>query len=185
MFPQAGSTHDHALLSAGIPSLQLALLKPILEKAGIPAQTFSLFMHLADRIWTGPDGNVTVFFIARILDRLPFEYHQKSDKRPGTQGCREKSMKAAIFISAGWLLILAGLAGLVLPIIPGTILLVAGVMFLSRHHSWAHRLLAATRKKYPHAWRSLRDYRARLRRWWIHVRERFHPKKAGAGHTIR
>jgi ribosomal peptide maturation radical SAM protein 1 len=37
-------------LSAGIPSIQLALLKPTLERAGIPAQTFSLFMYLGDRI---------------------------------------------------------------------------------------------------------------------------------------
>ena len=37
-------------LSAGIPSIQLALLKPVLEKAGIPAQTFSLFMYLGDQI---------------------------------------------------------------------------------------------------------------------------------------
>lgn len=37
-------------LSAGIPSIQLALLKPELEKAGIPAQTFSLFMYLGDQI---------------------------------------------------------------------------------------------------------------------------------------
>lgn len=37
-------------LSAGIPSIQLALLKPILERAGIPCQTFSLFMYLGDQI---------------------------------------------------------------------------------------------------------------------------------------
>lgn len=36
--------------SAGIPSIQLALLKPTLEKAGIPAQTFSLFMYLGTHI---------------------------------------------------------------------------------------------------------------------------------------
>jgi ribosomal peptide maturation radical SAM protein 1 len=37
-------------LSASIPSIQLALLKPVLEKAGIPAQTFALFMYLGDQI---------------------------------------------------------------------------------------------------------------------------------------
>ncbi|HET9181767.1 MAG TPA: RiPP maturation radical SAM C-methyltransferase [Candidatus Angelobacter sp.] len=37
-------------LSAGIPSIQLALLKPVLEQAGIPAQTFSMFMYLGDQI---------------------------------------------------------------------------------------------------------------------------------------
>jgi ribosomal peptide maturation radical SAM protein 1 len=37
-------------LSARFPSFQLALLKPTLERAGIPAQTFSLFMYFGGRI---------------------------------------------------------------------------------------------------------------------------------------
>lgn len=40
-------------LSARFPSFQLALLKPTLERAGIPVQTFSLFMYFGERIgWT-------------------------------------------------------------------------------------------------------------------------------------
>ncbi len=37
-------------LSARHPSFQLALLKPLLEQAGIPAQQFSLFMYLGNQI---------------------------------------------------------------------------------------------------------------------------------------
>src|SRR5260370_25526174 len=37
-------------LSARFPSFQLALLKPTLERAGIPSQTFSLFMYFGTRI---------------------------------------------------------------------------------------------------------------------------------------
>src|ERR1051325_460876 len=37
-------------LSARFPSFQLALLKPMLEREGIPAQTFSLFMYFGSRI---------------------------------------------------------------------------------------------------------------------------------------
>src|SRR5277367_4241791 len=37
-------------LSARFPSFQLALLKPTLERAGIPAQTFSLFMYLGNQV---------------------------------------------------------------------------------------------------------------------------------------
>jgi len=37
-------------LSARFPSFQLALLKPTLERAGIPVQTFSLFMYFGARI---------------------------------------------------------------------------------------------------------------------------------------
>src|SRR5438552_2536189 len=37
-------------LSARFPSFQLALLKPTLERAGIPVQNFSLFMYFGERI---------------------------------------------------------------------------------------------------------------------------------------
>ena len=37
-------------LSARFPSFQLALLKPTLEKAGIAAQPFSLFMYLGSQV---------------------------------------------------------------------------------------------------------------------------------------
>jgi ribosomal peptide maturation radical SAM protein 1 len=37
-------------LSARHPSFQLALLKPLMERAGIPAQQFSLFMYLGSRV---------------------------------------------------------------------------------------------------------------------------------------
>src|SRR5215467_12574544 len=37
-------------LSARHPSFQLALLKPILERAGIPAQQFSLFMYMGHQV---------------------------------------------------------------------------------------------------------------------------------------
>src|SRR5215204_2318406 len=37
-------------LSGRFPSFQLALLKPTLERAGIPVQSFSLFMYLGDHI---------------------------------------------------------------------------------------------------------------------------------------
>jgi ribosomal peptide maturation radical SAM protein 1 len=37
-------------LSARFPSFQLALLKPTLERAGIPVQNFSLFMYFGERV---------------------------------------------------------------------------------------------------------------------------------------
>src|SRR5690349_14969626 len=37
-------------LSARFPSFQLALLKPTLEKHGIPTQTFSLFMYFGSQV---------------------------------------------------------------------------------------------------------------------------------------
>lgn len=43
---------------------------------------------------------------------------------------------------AGWALIGVGVAGLVLPIIPGIPLLVAGLIALSAQYKWASRCLA-------------------------------------------
>ena len=59
-------------------------------------------------------------------------------------------MKTAILLVAGWLCILAGAAGLVLPLVPGIPLLITGIVLLSRHHHWARRLLARVRKRFPH-----------------------------------
>ena len=48
--PEASRADQHAGVVGEIPSFQLALLKPTLERAGIPAQTFSLFMYFGTRI---------------------------------------------------------------------------------------------------------------------------------------
>ncbi|HKD15320.1 MAG TPA: PGPGW domain-containing protein [Candidatus Angelobacter sp.] len=61
-------------------------------------------------------------------------------------------MKTAILLIAGWLCILAGAAGLVLPLVPGIPLLITGAVLLSRHHHWARRLLARVRKTFPDFW---------------------------------
>jgi len=90
---------------------------------------------------------------------------------------RNQPIKAVILIVTGWLFILAGVAGLVLPVVPGTILLVGGVMLLSRHYAWARRLLAAGRRRYPQIWRAIHNHRATLKRFWMRLRGRFRPKR--------
>ena len=99
---------------------------------------------------------------------------------------RNQPIKAVILIVTGWLFILAGVAGLVLPVVPGAILLVGGVMLLSRHYAWARRLLAAGRRRYPQVWRSIHNYRATLKRFWIRLKVKVHAKRqTGASHIIR
>jgi len=58
-------------------------------------------------------------------------------------------------LAAGWLLLIAGLAGFVLPVIPGIPLLLAGLGLLAYEYVWARRLLE------------------RVKAWWEGVR----PKK--------
>jgi len=50
---------------------------------------------------------------------------------------------------AGWCLILIGLAGLVLPIIPGIVLLVIGLYFISLASVWLHGKVELVKIKYP------------------------------------
>lgn len=49
----------------------------------------------------------------------------------------------------GSLLLLAGLAGLLLPILPGWLLIVAGLVILAGEFVWARRLLEAARRRLP------------------------------------
>jgi uncharacterized membrane protein YbaN (DUF454 family) len=58
-------------------------------------------------------------------------------------------------LAGGWLLVVVGLAGFVLPVIPGIPLLLAGLVLLAGDYVWAKRLLE------------------RVQGWWDQVR----PKK--------
>ncbi|HXB19753.1 MAG TPA: PGPGW domain-containing protein [Candidatus Solibacter sp.] len=83
-------------------------------------------------------------------------------------------MKPVVLFAAGWLCILIGAAGLVLPFIPGAVLLIVGVTLLSQHYAWARRLLEHTRHRFPQAW-SIDHYRATARRFWMRLRKGLHP----------
>ena len=52
---------------------------------------------------------------------------------------------APVRIVGGLVLVGLGLAGLLLPIVPGWLFLVPGLALLSRHFHWARRLRAAAR----------------------------------------
>jgi hypothetical protein len=79
--------------------------------------------------------------------------------------CDEKqSMKTVVLLTTGWLCILVGAAGLVLPFVPGTVLLLIGVIFLSQHYNWARRLLARARVRFPRVWGSIGNHCASLAR---------------------
>ena len=57
-------------------------------------------------------------------------------------------------LGGGWLLVIAGLAGFVLPVIPGIPLLLGGLALLAGEYVWARRLLE------------------RVKGWWEQVRQR-------------
>ncbi len=72
-----------------------------------------------------------------------------------------RSTRRAALTVLGFLLIGIGLAGLVLPVLPGWLLIIAGFAVLSREYSWAHSGLAFARR---HAARSGQKLRALVTR---------------------
>lgn len=62
-------------------------------------------------------------------------------------------MRSLLEILSGWGLVALGVLGLILPIMPGWIFLIPGLVILARHYHWARRLLAYARLMYRRAMR--------------------------------
>jgi|GEM_PF-3184888 hypothetical protein len=71
-------------------------------------------------------------------------------------------MRALLFL-VGWLLVLVGIAGLVLPGIQGLLTLVAGAAMLSLVSEIAYKVLRWSFQKWPRGWRRVSKWRRRLR----------------------
>ena len=57
----------------------------------------------------------------------------------------QQNFRRALVAIGGGLLVLVGLAGFVLPILPGTVLVVAGLLMWSTEFRWAREVLARMR----------------------------------------
>jgi Putative transmembrane protein (PGPGW) len=64
----------------------------------------------------------------------------------------------------GFALVAVGLAGLVLPVLPGWALIISGFVVLSREYSWANSALAFARRQAARGGRSIREFVRKLRR---------------------
>ena len=58
-----------------------------------------------------------------------------------------RSTRRALITLAGFVLVCLGLAGLLLPVLPGWVLIIGGFAVLSREYSWAHSCLAFCRRQ--------------------------------------
>ena len=75
-----------------------------------------------------------------------------------------RGTRRAVLTLIGFVLVLVGVAGLVLPVLPGWVLIIAGFAVLSREYSWAHAGLAFARKHAARSGRKLRSLATRRRR---------------------
>ena len=75
----------------------------------------------------------------------------------------------SVVLLIGWGLILLGVLGLLLPILPGIVLLLAGVSVLSSEYVWAHKILQRLRGSFPGFSQRLHEAEtwARNRLTWI------------------
>ena len=58
-------------------------------------------------------------------------------------------MKRWLRIAGGGVLVLAGLLGLALPILPGWVFVIPGLMILAREFPWAQRILQWLKDRMP------------------------------------
>jgi len=65
--------------------------------------------------------------------------------------------KRYIILGLGWLFIVLGLAGLVLPGLQGILFLLIGLGFLAQEYHWARKLLNGLKKRFPKADRKLHE----------------------------
>lgn len=62
-----------------------------------------------------------------------------------------------LVLTLGWALLLVGILGLFLPLLPGIPLFLGGLVVLSRQYEWARGLLQRTRRLIPAAASKLRQ----------------------------
>ncbi|HEV3362865.1 MAG TPA: PGPGW domain-containing protein [Acidimicrobiia bacterium] len=75
-----------------------------------------------------------------------------------------RGTRRAALTLIGFALVALGLAGLLLPILPGWLLILAGFALLSREYSWAHSGLTFARRHAARGGQKLRSYATARRR---------------------
>jgi Putative transmembrane protein (PGPGW) len=74
-----------------------------------------------------------------------------------------RGTRRAALTLTGFLLVGLGLAGLVLPVLPGWVLIIGGFAVLSREYSWAHSALTFARRHAARSGTKLRSLATRRR----------------------
>lgn len=68
----------------------------------------------------------------------------------------QKPLQRIAVVAVGWILILGGIVGLLLPFVPGTVLIVAGALMLNTRCAWLRRALEMCRVRFPALERALK-----------------------------
>lgn len=57
--------------------------------------------------------------------------------------------KRVLLIATGWMLVVLGVVGWIVPILHGTVFMIVGLILLSKEYVWADELLKKVRVKFP------------------------------------
>ncbi len=76
------------------------------------------------------------------------------------------TLSRLLLLVAGWLLILIGIAGLILPGIQGIVTIVAGAAVLSLASEIAYRLMHRALSRWPKLWTRIERLRAKVHGWF-------------------
>jgi hypothetical protein len=74
----------------------------------------------------------------------------------------KRMVKRVALIVAGWTLLLLGVVGIFLPVLPGALFLLVGLSILSVEYAWARRWVTALRNRFPRADRKLQGILTRF-----------------------
>jgi uncharacterized membrane protein YbaN (DUF454 family) len=61
----------------------------------------------------------------------------------------QKPRQRVALIALGWILICLGIVGLILPVVPGAVLIVVGVLMANPQCMWLRRMLEKCRVRFP------------------------------------
>ena len=72
-------------------------------------------------------------------------------------------LKRVALLVAGWMFLVLGAAGLVVPVLPGVVFLLLGLSFLSLEYAWARRWSSHLLRRFPATDRKLQDMLGKVR----------------------
>ena len=87
----------------------------------------------------------------------------KPDNYDSPRASNKRMVKRVALIVAGWSLLLLGVVGIFLPVLPGALFLLVGLSILSVEYEWARRWVTALRNRFPAADRRLQGILTRLK----------------------
>jgi len=93
----------------------------------------------------------------------------------------QRPLQRVAVVALGWILIIVGISGLVLPVVPGTLLIVAGAVMLNPQCPWLRRALEKCRMWFPALDRAFK----RFSTWGKCWRSRFSNSPSDSGSQFR